>query len=297
MRFALPGDSPRNLPRAATLDGCCFVMSGEALESGAFTMTAGSGWIVRLSAGPIAAALLTLASAAPASAQGLFQSLFGELGRALQGHMPEREHIPAFAEPFVDFGRPAPPTLRAETGPAQAFCVRSCDGHFFPVRAQPGMNVVEACHAFCPASETRIYAGGNIDYAVAQDGSRYADLPNAFLYRKHLVAGCTCNGRDAFGLAHIAVAEDPTLKPGDVVATEHGFVAFTGRKDATANFTPVESYANFSPSYRAQLSALRVTPPHPGPVNAAPVQRPLPADQALNDRSPGAGDPPATNLP
>jgi hypothetical protein len=248
-------------------------------------MTAGGRWIVRGSAGLVAAVLLTLAPAKPAAAQGLFQSLFGELGRALQGRLPEREHVPAFAEPFGDFGRPAPPTMRTETGPAQAYCVRTCDGHFFPVRAQPGLSVAEACHAFCPASETRLYSGGMIDYAVARDGSRYADLPNAFLYRKRLVAGCTCNGRDAFGLAHIDVAADPTLKPGDVVATEQGLMAFTGRKEATANFTPVESYAYFSPSYRAQLSALRVTPSNPGPANATPVQLPLPADAARDSQS------------
>lgn len=262
-------------------------------------MAAGGRWIARVSAGLLAAGLLTLAPARPASAQGLFQSLFGELGRALQGRLPEREHIPAFAEPFGDFGRPAPPTMRAETGPAKAFCVRTCDGHFFPVRAQPGMSVAEACHAFCPASATRLYSGGSIDYAVARDGSRYADLPNAFLYRKRLIAGCTCNGRDAFGLAHIDVATDPTLKPGDVVATEHGLVAFTGRKDAVANFTPVDSYAYFSPSYRAQLAALRVTPPNAGPANATPVQLPPPAERTPDDRShsASAADSPATNWP
>lgn len=259
-------------------------------------MTAGNRWIVPILAGLAAAGLLVLAPATPASAQGLFQSLFGELGRALQGRLPER-HVPAFAEPFADFGRPAP-AMRAEAGPAKAFCVRTCDGHFFPVRAQPGLSVAEACHAFCPASETRIYGGGSIDYAVARDGSRYADLPNAFLYRKRLIAGCTCNGRNAFGLAPIDAASDPTLKPGDVVATEHGLMAYTGRKDA-ANFTPVESYANFSPSDRAQLSALRVRPPDAGPRHATPVQLP-PADRARGDErshSASAATSPATNWP
>ena len=263
-------------------------------------MTAGGRWMVRVTAGLVAAGLLTLAPAQPAAAQRLFQSLFGELGRALQGRAPEREHVPAFAEPFFDFGRPAQPTMRADTGPAAAFCVRTCDGHFFPVRAQPGLSTAEACHAFCPASETRLYSGGSIDYAAARDGSRYADLPNAFLYRKRLVAGCTCNGRDAFGLAHIDAANDPTLKPGDVVVTEHGLMAFTGRKDAAANFTPVESYAAFSPSYRAQLAALRVTPQNAGPANATPVPLPPPTDRTGdNDHSHSASlsDSPATNWP
>jgi len=258
-------------------------------------MTAGGRWMVRGLAGLIAAALLV--PPAPAAAQGLFQSLFGALGRALDGRPPE--HVPAFAEPFADFGHPAPPTMRADTGPAQAFCVRTCDGHFFPVRAQPGLSTAEACHAFCPAAETRLYSGSTIDYAVGRDGTRYADLPNAFLYRKRLVAGCTCNGRDAFGLAHIDAASDPTLRPGDVVVTGRGLMAFTGRKDE-GNFTPVESYANFSPSYRAQLSALRVTPQNAGPRNATPVQLPPPADRARDDdrsHSASIADFPATNRP
>ena len=33
------------------------------------------------------------------------------------------------------------------------------------------------------------------------------------------MTNCTCNGKDAFGLAKIDVASDPTLKPGDIVAT------------------------------------------------------------------------------
>lgn len=251
-------------------------------------MTAGGSLLMRVSAGLIAAGVLTLAPASPASAENLFQSLFGELDRALHGRQsPERvpEHVPAFAEPFGNVDRPAPPSMRAQGGPAAAYCVRTCDGHFFPVRAQAGMNTAEACRAFCPASETRLYSGGSIDYAVARDGGRYADLPNAFVYRKRLVAGCTCNGRDAFGLAHIDVATDPTLKPGDVVATDRGLVAFSGRQGGAANFTPVESYAYFSKSYREQLSALRITQPNPGPANATLVNLPLPADAARDDRA------------
>ena len=114
--------------------------------------------------------------------------------------------------------RNAPPQ-RAETGPASAYCVRTSDGFYFPVRSQAGLSAADACHAFCPASRTRLYSGGGIDNAVAADGSRYADLDTAFLYRKQLVADATCNGRDRFGLARIDVKTDPTLRPGDIVAT------------------------------------------------------------------------------
>jgi hypothetical protein len=74
------------------------------------------------------------------------------------------------------------------------------------------------------------------------------------------VAGCTCNGRNAFGLAHIDPASDPTLRPGDIVATKTGLVAFTGSRNKVADFTPIADYAHLSKSARAQLANTRVMP-------------------------------------
>ena len=207
----------------------------------------GENMSLRAAAGVLAAGLLTLALPAPTSAQGLFESFFGGLSRALQAPVREPTPIHAFAEPSVRFERAIiPPLARVETGPAKAFCVRTCDGQFFPVRAHAGLSAAEACRTFCPASQTRLYSGSTIDYATARDGSRYAALDTAYAYRRHLVAGCTCNGRDQFGLAHVDVADDPTLRPGDVVATKDGMVTFTGRTNKIANFTPIKSYSRFS---------------------------------------------------
>ena len=214
-------------------------------------------------AGILVVGLLALGLPAPASAQGLFESIFNGLSRALHAPVQEPEPIHAYVEPSVRFERAVnPPSVHVETGPAKAFCVRTCDGHYFPVRAHAGMSAAEACRSFCPASQTRLYSGSTIDYAVARDGSRYANLDTAYVYRRHLVAGCTCNGRDQFGLAHIDAATDPTLRPGDVVATKDGMVAFTGRTNKTANFTPVESYSHFSKSYRDRLAEMEIRSAH-----------------------------------
>jgi hypothetical protein len=151
------------------------------------------------------------------------------------------------------------------------------------VRAHAGLSAAESCRAFCPASQTRLYSGSNIDYAVASDGSRYGNLDNAYVYRRHLVAGCTCNGRDQFGLAHIDVNSDPTLRPGDVVATKSGLIAFSGAKNKAAEFTPVESYSGFSKSYRDKLSEIKISPPNPGAANFTSVMLPLRAEIARGD--------------
>lgn len=213
------------------------------------------------------AGMMTLTAPEPAAAQGLFERLFGGFRR----HIERSATAPtAFADPFTSLARALNPpqraAQRADNGgsPSKGFCVRSCDGHYFPVQASGGVSAAAMCHAFCPAADTQVYAGSNIDYATARDGSRYADSDNAYAYRKQLVAGCTCNGRDAFGLAHINVAEDPTLRPGDVVATKTGLVVYNGAKNKTAEFTPVNSYAGFSKSYRDKLSELKLMPPNPG---------------------------------
>jgi hypothetical protein len=148
--------------------------------------------------------------------------------------------------------------------------VRTCDGHFFPVQAQRGISAAAACQGMCPAVETRLYAGSNIDFATARDGSRYADLSSAYLYRKKLVAGCTCNGRTPFGLVSFPAEDDPTLRPGDVVATKSGIMAVTG----SGQLTPAASYAGFAPSERARFSQMKVTPQdgaaHAGPIASIP---------------------------
>ena len=121
------------------------------------------------------------------------------------------------------------------------------------------MSAVETCHSFCPASETRVYSGSNIDYATTGDGSRYADLTNAYRYRKQLVAGCTCNGRTAFGLAQVELANDPTLRPGDVVATKAGLMAVSGgaQQDGRIHAGPAST---LPATERAALAQIRVTP-------------------------------------
>jgi len=234
------------------------------------------------------AALALFAVSTPAGAFNIFESIFGRVHREpppqAQAYAP-----PAYAEPSRSSFSVPQRQARVDSGPASAFCVRSCDGHFFPVRAHPGLSAAQACHAFCPAAETRLYSGSSIDHATASDGSRYADLPNAFTYRKQIVAGCTCNGRDPFGLAQIDPKADPTLKAGDVVVTDKGPEAFTGSK--TAQFTPVQDYSGFSKSARAQLSALKTMPANPGapaPVVSAvaPVRAAARPDErrAQNDR-------------
>jgi hypothetical protein len=160
----------------------------------------------------------------------------------------------AYANPNQQ-GEPAP---RAESGPSVSYCVRLCDGRFFPIQ-RSAATPVDVCNSFCPAAKTKVFAGAGIDQAVARDGTRYADLGNAFAYRTKVVPGCTCNGKDAFGLVNMKATEDPTLHQGDVVATADGFVAYTGGGKRSGDFTPIES-ARVSAETRRALGHTRIAP-------------------------------------
>ena len=207
--------------------------------------------------------LLTLA--APASAQGIFESIFGGLRHAIEArHAP----VSAYADPYSS--RVNEPQ-RADIGPAKAFCVRVSDGFYFPVRSHPGLSAAQSCHVFCPSAKTVLYSGSQIDSAVANDGSRYTDLDNAFLFRKQLAAGSTCNGRDHFGLTRLDVNNDPTLRPGDVVATKTGLMAYTGTRNKVADFTPVDSYRGLAKTSRDKLADVKIMPTAQAAAEAAPT--------------------------
>jgi hypothetical protein len=186
---------------------------------------------------------------ATASAQGIFEALFGGLRRAMT------PRTPSFADPNNDM-RTAD---GSGGGPSSGYCVRLCDGRYFPVNGRGRMSAAEMCRAFCPAAPTQIFSGGSIAHAVAPNGQRYSNLPNAFVYREKLVADCTCDGKSPIGLVRFDEADDPTLRPGDIVATGSGLMTYRsdGRR---AEYAPISSMPGLSPALRQQLTATRVAP-------------------------------------
>ena len=56
---------------------------------------------------------------------------------------------------------------------------------------------------------------------------------------------------------------DSSLRPGDVIATSSGLVAYTGIRlgaNQTAEFTPVASYPGLTADVRARLGEMKVAP-------------------------------------
>ena len=104
-----------------------------------------------------------------------------------------------------------------------------------------------------------VFSGGKIDTAVAPNGTRYADLDNAFAYRDKVSDSCSCNGKDGLGLARVESSGDPTLRPGDIVATNDGLASYAGR-NRTAEFTPI---GTSSSEWARRLSEVKVRPAPP----------------------------------
>jgi hypothetical protein len=214
-----------------------------------------------------------------ASAEDLFSFLFGGAQKQQQRQAPAQANF--FADPFGLNQQPAPPprpVASADSGPA--FCVRSCDGRYFPL-ARGNATPVQRCRAFCPASPIKVFFGSNIDSASSSTGERYVDSENAFAYRKALRADCTCNGHDSAGLAPVDLTLDTSLRPGDVIATTTGLVAYSGVKvgvNQTAEFTPVASYPGLTSEVRARLGEMKVAP-----VAAETIANEMPLPEASRD--------------
>jgi hypothetical protein len=188
-----------------------------------------------------------LSVAPTAQARDFISALFGAFSDnpALAPAQPQRSAPLPFASEGDFFGRPAEQARpRVSYGGGQAYCVRTCDGRYFPVTAGDGQSRAASCNSFCPASETKVVYGSSIDHAATENGKPYSELPNAFRYRNELVAGCTCNGKDQLGLAPVKIEDDPTLRKGDIVAGANGLAVasrVSDRRGASLNFSPASA--------------------------------------------------------
>jgi hypothetical protein len=141
--------------------------------------------------------------------------------------------------PAADFPPKARVIIRTKPNvdASVSYCVRTCDGRYFPApSAGDAQSKTQGCKNLCPAGDTKVFSGSSIDNATSKDGRAYTALPNAFLYRKELVAGCTCNGKDPAGLASIKPEDDKTLQRGDLIARETGLEVVKRVDDGNVSF-------------------------------------------------------------
>src|SRR5258708_5371731 len=113
----------------------------------------------------VAAAIIGPVALTPktSSAEGLLDFFFGGGQKQQQQTSPSGNVFNANPQ------SPAPRPVVASAGPA--FCVRSCDGKYFPLM-RGAASPAQMCQAFCPASPTKVFFGSRIARAYAATGER-----------------------------------------------------------------------------------------------------------------------------
>jgi hypothetical protein len=150
----------------------------------------------------------------------------------------------------------------APSGTYHTVCVRACDGYYFPISYStvPSRfaDDARACQRLCPATEAELYSfrnpGEDMEQAISVAGQAYTALPNAFRYRKEIIAGCSCRRPGQSWADALKNADDSsTLESGDIVVTDQNAKALSqpklpgkpaaattqpGANSATATATP-----------------------------------------------------------
>ena len=101
-----------------------------------------------LALGAVATACASML-APSAQAEDFLSALFGAFGA--------RPRLPSIPLPFANQGDAmSGPQARPRYAGGQAYCVRTCDGRYFPISASDNQSRAASCNSFCPASETKV---------------------------------------------------------------------------------------------------------------------------------------------
>ena len=159
------------------------------------------------------------------------------------------------------------------------FCVRACDGYFFPLIRSARATKQQSCAFACPSATVEYYHGGSIDSARNLRGQRYTELPNAFKYREQAVPGCACHPPGQSQQTSLRIArKDPTAQAGDIVVEDGGAYVFNGNR-----IVPLEGSHEVSAAVRRDVK--RMTD-GPGKVAYAVVVTQRPATAVRMDVAP-----------
>ncbi len=155
----------------------------------------------------------------------------------------------------------------ARTSQPTAYCVRMCDGYYFPVgTGYDNFDKHEAaCNSVCPSAQTRVYVASNGTDDIGKASHRgqvYAKLGTAFSYRQQRSKTCSCNAASSaggLGMFSPTYENDTTLSRGDVIVTNIGLKAFKGGESfphRTNEFVAASSAKSLTSSERLSLSRL-----------------------------------------
>lgn len=208
-----------------------------------------------------------LAAPAPAGAEDLLDFLFGPDTEA----PAQRETRTPSGD--VRFGpkRPAKKPGGGGRGGAHTggYCVRTCDGYFFPLVKSSHATRQQSCNFACPSATVEIYDGPNIENARNARGETYKALVDSLAGRTDSSARCSCNDPStSAAYSRDAARTDPTLQTGDFVIEDEGALVF-GRQ----GLVPLAQARFVAPRQRASvLGLIRRDGVSPPAASVAPAE-------------------------
>ncbi len=129
----------------------------------------------------------------------------------------------------IHYAKPEPAkTAETDSMSGGGYCVRACDGYYFPLIKLSRISGQRSCELACPSARVQLYEGASIEQARNAKGQRYSALPAAFSFRDKLTAQCGCNDPAASRDHYLALSRrDPTLQNGDIVVGEKGALIYS----------------------------------------------------------------------
>jgi hypothetical protein len=131
----------------------------------------------------------------PSAAQSLMQRLFGS-GEEQGPASRDSGGAQAYGYGYTPWNNGG---FQEDHNTYRTMCVRMCDGFYFPISSSVRRDRLyrdsRTCSQRCDGEARLFYypnQGGSIKTMVDMGGRAYAELPNAFKYRKTLVSGCAC---------------------------------------------------------------------------------------------------------
>jgi hypothetical protein len=135
---------------------------------------------------------------------------------------------------------------------AGGFCVRTCDGYFFPLIKSTRATRQQSCQLACPSAPMEVYDGVTIESARNGKGQRYSALSVAFAFRDKANGSCVCNDpQTSQAFFEKTARNDPTLQAGDILVEETGAFVYRG-----ASFVPIGNASFMSATLRNRLHAM-----------------------------------------
>lgn len=148
-------------------------------------------------------------------------------------------------------------------GNGTEFCVRTCDGYFFPLIKSAQQTKQASCEYACPSAPVAYYHGSSIETARNLDGEKYTSLPMAFKFREKVSAGCTCHPPEESQQHSLKIVKnDPTAHSGDIVVEQKGAFVYQGKQAV-----PIDRSRQLSASVRQNIHKMTAGPAPAGGID------------------------------